>query len=119
MEAFPEPEVLGHSVEIEDLPTRSGMRQIANLVVKSGWDLRRLTESRGPYMGADGSVLSISTRLVLGARGPQLDRGVAVAVASWRDGKFDTAYAGRIADGRLQVDPVNATELKDWIKEPA
>lgn len=119
-EVIPPPEIPRHDVEVESLPPRSGMRQVANLVLKTeGWELRRLTAARGPYLGADGSVLSISDTLVLGARGPEVDGGVAIAVASWRDGKFDTAYAGRLRDGVAHVDPVNATDLKNWIKEPA
>lgn len=120
VEPIPAPEIPKHTVEVESLPPRSGMRQIANLVLKTeGWELRRLTAARGPYVGSDGSVLSISDSLVLGATGPELDGGVAIAVASWRDGKFDHAYAGRLKDGVAKVDPVNATELKNWIKEPA
>lgn len=118
VEPIPEPEMRATPVEVESLPPRSGMRQIANLVVKTeGWELRRLTAARGPYVGGDGSVLSISDSLVLGARGQELDGGVAIAVASWRDGKFDHAYAGVLKDGVAKVDPVNATELKTWIKE--
>ena len=117
---LPEPEVPLHDVEVYDLPPRSGMRQVANLVLKTdGWDLVSLASSTGPYLGSDGSVLSISERLVLKARGPKLDSGTAIAVASWRDGKFDTAYAGRLVGDRVQVDSVNATDLKSWIKEPA
>lgn len=120
VEPIPEPEIPRHDVEVESLPPRSGMRQIANLVLKTdGWELRRLTAARGPYVGNDGKVLSISDSLVLGAVGPELDGGRAIAVASWRDGKFDHAYAGRLQDGIAKVDPVNATELKAWIKEPA
>lgn len=120
VEPLPEPEFRRYAVEVESLPPRSGMRQVANLVLKTdGWELRRLTAARGPYLGSDGSVLSISDSLVLGARGPEVDGGVAIAVASWRDGKFDSAYAGHLKDGIVQTSPVNATELKTWIKEPA
>lgn len=119
-EPIPAPEIPKHTVEVESLPARSGMRQVANLVVKTdGWELRRLTAARGPYVGSDGTVRSISDSLVLGAVGPELDGGQAIAVASWRDGKFDHAYAGRLVGTRAVVDPVNATELKNWIKEPA
>lgn len=120
VEPIPEPEMRATPVEVDSLPPRSGMRQIANLVLKTdGWELRRLTAARGPYVGSDGSVLSISDSLVLGAVGPELDGGRVIAVASWRDGKFDHAYAGRLSDGVAKVNPVNATELKAWIKEPA
>jgi len=115
---LPEPERRRTTIPVDDLAPRSGMRQIANLVEKTaGWELRRLTTARGPYLGADGSVLSISDSLVLGARGPEVDGEARVAVASWRDGKFDSAYAGTIRGRRIETHPVNATELKSWIKE--
>jgi hypothetical protein len=118
VEPLPEPEVRRTDVEVDELPPRSGMRQIANLLMNSpDWGLRRLTRARGPYVGADGSVLSISDSLVIGGRGPEVDGGVAVAVGSWRDGKFDSAYAGILRGRRFEVHPVNATELKSWIKE--
>lgn len=109
---LPEPELRRTPIEVDDLPPRSGMRQVANLVVKTdGWELRRLTKARGPYLGADGSVLSISDSIVLGAQ--RLDADRSFAVASWRDGKFDSAYIGSKGSARL----VNATELKAWIKQ--
>lgn len=115
---LPEPEQRATPVEVTDLPARSGMRQIANLVVKTpGWELRRLTKARGPYLGAAGKMLGISDSLVLGAVGPRgVDESRPGAVASWRDGAYDSGYIGYIAEGVFATDPANSTELKDWIK---
>lgn len=117
VEPLPAPEVPCHPIDIEDLPARSGMRQVANLVLKQGWELRRLTAARGPYIGSKSEVLSTSDTVVLGARGPErLDGGVPVAVASWRDGKFDFAITGILKGGRCTTSKVDATALKRWIK---
>lgn len=114
----PEPEVWGHPVEPDSFPPRSGIRQVINLVEKTpGWERRRLTHARGPYLGMDGSVLSISDTVVLGARGPDLDVGTPVAVASWRDGSFDHSFVGILKAGLANMSPANATELKAWIRE--
>lgn len=139
VEPIPEPEIPRYDIDPATLESGSGVAQIYNLLagitrvtpkgksskspkhppMAPGWEVRRLTGARGPYIGSDGSVLSISDTIVLGAVGPEVDGGRAIAVASWRDGKFDTAYKGRIKDGTAHIDPVNATDLKTWIKEPA
>lgn len=116
---LPEPEVRRTPVGPKDERVPGGTRTITNLLAKQGWELTRLTYARGPYMSTGGKMLSISDTIVLNAMGPEVDGGTAIAVASWRDGKFDTAYAGRLKDGVAKVDPVNATDLKAWIKEPA
>lgn len=114
---IPAPEVVCHPIDVEDLPPRSGLRQVANLVLKQGWELRRLTASRGPYLGSKDQVLSVSDSVVLGARGPaRLDGSVPVVVGSWRDGAFDFALTGLISGGRCTTTRVNATEMKNWIK---
>lgn len=119
----PEPEVACHPIEVSDLRPRSGILQIANLILGKnkdkvkGWEIRRLTHCRGPYVGARGQVLSVSDCIVLGARGPRVDAGVRVAVASWRDGDFDFAYIGILKDGVVTTQPANSTALKAWIKE--
>lgn len=116
----PPVEILGHAVQPDSFPPRSGIRQVINLVEKKGWYLARLTKSRGPYLGADGSVLSISDCVVLGAvSGPPLcwraglDSKDRFAVGSWRDGKFDFAYIGVIGRAPTKVD---SPTLKKWIK---
>lgn len=116
-EVVPPVEVPMHTVTADDFAPRSGIRQIINLVNKTeGWDLVRLTASRGPYLGAKGQVLSISDFVVLGARCPRLDGSVGVAVGSWRDAKFEIAYIGNIANGVLSPRRVNSTGMKNWIK---
>lgn len=118
VEPLPDPEVLCHPVEVESFPPRSGIRQIVNTVLKAeGWELRRLTHARGPYVGSAGTVLSISDSVVMGARGPEVDGGTRVAVASWRDGKFDFAYTGILKDGTVTTQPADTKALKAWIKD--
>jgi hypothetical protein len=129
VEPIPEPEISSHPVTAADFAPRSGVRRIINLVDGKGktrvpgWELVRLTACRGPYLGADGSVLSISDSVVLAARGPVilddlLDECRPVAVASWRDGGFDSGYVALVKTGMI-VESVNATQLTDWIKENA
>lgn len=115
---LPPVEVHCHPVEVESFPPRSGIRQICNTVLKAeGWEIRRLTHSRGPYLGSKGECLSISDTIILGAsKAPELDGSRHIAVASWRDGKFDFAYVGAIISGNLSPRRVNSTEMKDWIK---
>jgi len=118
--ALPEPEVPCRPVEITEFAPRSGIKQVINLVGKQGWELRGVTHARGPYIGADGSVLSTSDSHVVRARGPaRIDGTVPVAVASWRDGSFDFAFVGVIADGRLRAEKVDSASLKKWIKGTA
>lgn len=115
---MPEPEVACHPVTVDDFPPRSGIRQIANLVGKTpGWEVRRFTASRGPYLSAKGSVLSISDSVVLGARGPEVDGERPIAVASWRDGKYDFGSVGTMRGSRISSRPASSTEVKAWIKE--
>lgn len=123
VEPLPPVEIPGHKVEPKDEVVPGGVRTVVNLLAKRGWELRRLTHARGPYVGAKGDVLSISDTVVLGAREvPRcerggLDRPDRIAVASWRDGKFDLAYVGYIRDGQITVtERANATTMKAWIK---
>lgn len=122
IEPLPEPEVVAHAVQPKDEIVPGGVRTITNLLAKRGWELRRLTHARGPYVGAKDKLLSISDSVVLGAREKPrcarggLDRPPRIAVASWRDGKFDFAYVGVIQDGRVVTEPANNTAMKSWIK---
>lgn len=120
-EPVPEPEVARHDVTADDFPPRSGIRQVANLVAKTpGWEVARFTACRGPYLGAKGKVLSISDHVVLGARGPrQVDGSRPIAVASWRDGAFESGYIGTLRNGRIESIPTNSTDMKGWIKREA
>lgn len=120
---IPPIEVPCHPVDPDSFPARSGIRQVISLVAKTeGWELRRLTHARGPYIGANGECLSVSDTIVLGASRPArcwaggFDVGTRIAVASWRDGKFDHAFIGTIRDGALNPQLVDATTMKRWIK---
>lgn len=132
---IPAPEVARHDLDIKDFPGTSGIVQLYNLFagitrvmpngkssksqkhppMAPGWAVRRFTGARGPYLGADGTVLSISDTVVLGAREVDSDR---IAVASWRDGQFDTGYIGHLERGIARVEAATSTEMKAWIKEP-
>jgi hypothetical protein len=114
---LPPVEIPSHPIDADSFAPRSGIKQVINLVAKTdGWERHRLTHSRGPYVGSKGECLSISDFVVLGARQVLLDGTVRVAVASWRDGKFDFAYIGIIKDHRLNPHRVDATSMKNWIK---
>lgn len=126
------PEVPAHPVDLADFAAQSGLRQIGNLVsgvtkagkkksdppAAPGWELVNITHARGHYMGSKGGSLGISDTHVLRARGPVgLDGSRRVAVASWRDLKFDFAFVGAIMGGKLtSTRKVSSTEMKDWIK---
>lgn len=115
---LPEPEIPRHDVTAEDFPPRSGIRQIVNLVTKTpGWELVRFTHARGPWIGSKGTMLSVSDSVVLGARGPEGVDGVPIAVGTWRDGAFKTAYTGVLKAGHLTTIGANSKALKTWIKE--
>lgn len=122
VEPLPPVEIPCRPVDPKDEIVPGGVRTITNLLAKQGWELRRLTHARGPYVGAKGDVLSISDTIVLGAReAPRcerggLDRPPRIAVASWRDGKFDFAYVGVIRDGTFVTTGANNTAMKAWIK---
>lgn len=114
---LPPVEIWCHPVEPDTFEPRSGIKQVINLVEKTdGWERYRLTHARGPYAGSKGQCLSISDTIVLGARNVLVDGTVRVAVASWRDGKFDFAFIGLIQGGHLTPHKVDATTMKNWIK---
>lgn len=117
-EPIPEPEVRRRPIDPAEFAPRSGIRQVVNLVAKTkGWTMYRLDYARGPYIGAAGTVLSISDSVVLGAREePALDGSVRFAVASWRDGDFDSAWIGTLKDHVAYPQPANAKTMKQWIK---
>lgn len=69
-----------------------GVRTILNLAAKQGWEVTRLTYSRGPYVGASGKSLGVSDLIVLHVRGPVVDGDRLTGVASWRDGKSDSVW---------------------------
>ena len=117
IEPLPPIEVYAHDVDPADFAPRSGIKQVVNLIPKQGWELRAVKHARGPYIGSDGSCLSISDTHVVKARGPvEVDGSTPFVVASWRDGKFDFAYIGIFKNGRLSPTKVDATTMKNWIK---
>lgn len=91
-----------------------GARIIINLAKKQGWDVTRLTYSRGPYMGAGGKSLGISDRVVLHVRGPVVDGNRLWGIASWRDGKSDSVW---MVDETNQLRHSAAKQLTAWMKE--
>jgi len=116
-DSVPAPEVPAHDVAITDFPPRSGIRQIYNLVGRTaGWEVRSLTASRGPFVGARGTVLSISDAVLMRMSGPVVDEGHQVAVAFWRDGDFKFAWLGHIRAGTVHTQPANSNGLKAFIK---
>lgn len=120
----PEPYVTAQPLTAADLAPRSGMLKIYNLATGrnkdkvQGWEVVGLTLAIGPYVGARGQVLSISDSIKMVFRGPGVDNGRRVAVASWRDGAFDFAYTGILKGGTVYTQPANSNALKAWIKEP-
>lgn len=109
VEQIPEPEVRATPKTVEDLPSRSGMRQIANLLVNEGWTLT-ISYARGPYLSTKGKMLSVSDSIVI--RG--LDNGRRI-VGSWRDAKFDFAYVR--PSGQKHWIAATSSDLKTFIKE--
>lgn len=89
-----------------------GVRTLINAGSKSGWRVRRLTYSRGPYLGAKGS-LGVSDMVVLVMEGPVLDSERTLAIGSWRDGGSDWAWLVRGS----KTDRIGAKALRDFIKE--
>lgn len=114
VEPIPAPEITSTDLADGDERIPGGCKQIVNLAVKSGWERRRLTYARGPYVGGKGEVLSISDSIVLGVRGPQVASARRFAVASWRDGKFDFGYIGSTDQPRATK--ASSKEIKAWIK---
>lgn len=90
-----------------------GVRTLINAGAKVGWVVRRLTYSRGPYLGAKGSSLGISDMVVLVMEGPVLDSERTLAIGSWRDGGSDWAWLVRGS----KTDRIGAKALRDFIKE--
>lgn len=114
----PPPEVPAHPVDIASFPPRSGIRQMYNVADRQpGWEVRSLTASRGPFVGARGQVLSISDSVLMRMRGQTtLDGETQVAVAFWRDGKFKFAYTGMLKGDVVATQPANSEGLKAFIR---
>ena len=110
-EEIPEPEVRATPKTVEDLPARSGMRQIANLLVKQAdWEDPVITYARGPYLSAAGKMLSISDSIVIRS----VDKKGRRVIGWWRDSSFDFGYGWVPGGPRVKM---TSTELKTFIKE--
>lgn len=110
LDEVPPIEVHRTSVDPKDERVPGGVRTITNLLAKTdGWELYRLTYSRGPYLGSK-KCLGVSDMIVLGAIQRSTGRRI---VATWRDGKFNTGYA--IMGNRMQG-RVNSTAMKGFVK---
>lgn len=99
------------SVAVATVP--GGTRTLLNLAAKQGWEVLRLTYSRGPYLGALGGSLGVSDSVLCILGGPVVDGGRLWAVASWRDGEAD--WAMQITKGHSTL--VGMKALTTWIKE--
>lgn len=88
-----------------------GIRRVVNLATKTGWEVLKATYSRGPYLGAKGS-LGVSDRMRLILAGPQVANIRDYGVAWWRDGKSDACWI--VENGEVRIATV--TELTDLMK---
>jgi hypothetical protein len=98
---------------VRQVTTPGGARTILNLAAKVGWEVLRLSYSRGPYIGARGESLGVSDILILVVRAPIVDGIVNGGVASWRDDKSDWAWL--VSDGKTTN--VGVRELTTFMKE--
>lgn len=64
---IPEPEVRAREATPDEVPPRSGARQMLKLALGCGWDAH-MTFARGAYINADGSFNRIVDSLALWAR---------------------------------------------------
>lgn len=91
-----------------------GARTIINLARKHGWEVLEPSYARGSIMHAtQDRVTRVSDLLLVRARLRALDGTTQVAVASWRDGKFDYAFIGRRPP---HTDKVDSKTLKAFLK---
>jgi len=116
-DTVPPPEIPVHPVDIDSFPPRSGIRQMFNVADRHPeWEVRSLTACRGPFVGSSGRVLSISDSVLMKMRGPMVDTGRQVAVAFWRDGKFNFAWTGILRGDVVATQPANSEGLKAFIR---
>lgn len=115
MTEVPEPEVRKTAIERDDERCPQGARNLLNAAARAGWEVRRLTYARGPWIGAKGQVLSISDTVVCGV----VDGDQRYAVASWRDGKVASAWYGERQDAQVNMNLTTITEIKNTMKGAA
>lgn len=108
-------EIAGRTVVIP-----GGARALVNQVQKAdGWELRRFTYARGPFVSAKSQSLGVSDSFVVGFAAPVVDGRRWYGVASWRTpdgGDPQVLFGWRITPART-VDPIGVAALKTWIKE--
>lgn len=112
---IPEPEVRKTAIERSDPRCPQGARNLMNAAAKAGWEVRRLTYSRGPWLGSKGNVLSISDLVACGV----VDSDRRYGVASWRDGKVVSAWYGEREGDRVPMALTTITDLKKRMKGDA
>lgn len=112
---IPDPEVRKIPIERNDPRCPQGARNLMNAAARAGWEVRRLTYSRGPWLGANGNVLSISDIVACGV----VDSDQTVAVACWRDGKVVSAWLGSREGDRIPMGLTTITDIKTRMKEAA
>lgn len=112
---IPEPEVRKTPIERADERCPQGARNLMNAAAKAGWEVRRLTYSRGPWLGSKGNVLSISDLVACGV----VDSDRRYGVASWRDGKVVSAWYGEREGDRVPMALTTITDLKKRMKGDA
>jgi len=97
-----------------DIAIPGGVNTTLSAAAAAGWEVRRLTYSRGPFLSSSGKSLGVSDFVVIGLAGPMVDGGRVYGVASWRDGK---SYFGWWINADRSVEHLGAEALKARMKE--
>lgn len=116
---IPKPEVRKTTIERADERCPQGAKNLLNAAAKAGWQVRRLTYSRGPWVGAAGQVLSISDLVVVGVVDQAVDTDYRYGVACWRDGKVVSCWYGERDGDRVPMELTTITHLKNIMKGAA
>lgn len=105
------PEVRATPIDIDDPRLPGGAKQVIKLARKHGWTAVA-TYARGPWMhSTQWTPLSVSDHVLVRLR---LDGEPSRAVASWRDGKFLSAWLWQ--HGKPGRTPANSDALKTLLK---
>lgn len=114
-------EVKCHDLNVEDFPTRGGIRQTYNKLVKRGFQVIRFTGSRGTILSPSGQDTGkIGDSVFLRAENPTTRR---VVLATWLENTPDKMTLAWARVGTYDqtfyygYDVVGATELKKWIDQ--
>lgn len=101
------------STEVDQTDDRvpRGARTLIKQALKAGWELRKITYSRGPWMHSlHWTPISTSDLLVVRLVG-MVDTERRAVVACWRDGKFDHAY---LLSNKTPMHLGTSTAAKAW-----